>query len=126
MTIYMYVALLGWASMAYGYSRRKVRASHVPFMVFGMVLDLLLVLYLEFTRDAIGTALEFRLSVLQQIHILFSASALVLYFPTFFYGLKLVRRTATPEQRRLHIKIATTALILRTLGLLFMFSMWKD
>lgn len=112
--------------MAYGYSRRKDRSSHVPFMVFGMVLDLLLVLYLQFTRDAVGTALEFRLSVLQQIHILFSASAVALYFPTFYYGLKLVKRVATPKQRILHIKIATTALIFRTLGLLFMFSMWKD
>jgi hypothetical protein len=95
-------------------------------MLFGIIMDILLVLYLQITRDAIGTALSFELAILKQIHILFSATALVLYFPTLYLGYRLVKRIATVEQRALHIKIATTALLLRTLGLLFMFSMWQD
>jgi hypothetical protein len=126
MTIYMYFALLSWAVMAYGYSRRKDRSVHVPFMSLGIIMDTMLVLYLQVTRDAIGTALGFSLSILKQIHILFSASAFFLYIPVVYFGIKLVKRTATPGQRALHVKIATTALILRTLGLLFMFSMWKN
>lgn len=122
----MYFALLSWAVMAYGYSRRKDRSVHVPFMILGIVMDTMLVLYLQITRDAIGTALEFSLSLFKQIHILFSASAFFLYIPVVYFGFKLVKGTATPQNRAMHVKIATTALLLRTLGLLFMFSMWKD
>lgn len=125
MTIYMYIALMAWLCLAFGFAKRKDRSVHIPFVLLGITLDFLLVLYLQVTRDAVGTALQFKLNIFQQIHIGFSTAALLLYFPVLYLGFRLVKRIATPAQRALHIKIAITALILRTFGVLFMFSMWK-
>ncbi len=129
MTIYMYIATLAWLSMIYGYIKRFNRKSHVPFVLTGITLDILLVLYLQITRDAVGTAMEFSLKPLEQIHILFSTIALLCYFPTLYFGFKLLfglgTGSAKSTTKKRHMQIAQTALFFRTLGFFFMFSMWK-
>ncbi|MCB0328801.1 MAG: hypothetical protein KDD70_04035 [Bdellovibrionales bacterium] len=126
MTIYMWIASFAWLCLVTGYSQRKHRARHIPLMLTGIFLDIGLVLFLQITRSAIQTALEFSLSVPAQIHILFSSIALVLYVPILILGAKLVEHKGGPNTKSRHIKIATTALFFRTLGFLFMFSMWKN
>jgi len=126
MTINMWIASVAWLLLALGYTQRRNRKRHVPLVLAAIGMDIGLVLYLQFTRSAVQKALEFSLKILQQIHIGFSTLALLLYFPILFLGFKLLRGDRDPKTRLLHIRIATIALIARTLGFCFMFSMWKD
>ena len=114
-------------------------------MLSGIGIDICLVLYLQLTRRAVQKALGFDLELLQQIHIGCSTLALLLYFPTLYLGVQLLRTKAPSvlcadsaildmqseasrrmSLRRWHIRFAQSAFIARTLGLLFMFSMWKN
>lgn len=121
----MYIASFAWVCLVLGYSRRHDLKQHIPLVAAGIILDILLVLYLQFTRSAIQTALGFSLGPLQQIHIGFSTIALLLYFPTMYLGYKLKTDLGNGELRGTHKKVAISSLIFRTLGFLFMFSMWK-
>lgn len=125
MTSFMWIATCAWSLLVVGYFFRFRRRLHVPLMLAGIFCDIVLVLYLQVTREAIQTALGFSLAILKQIHIGFSTTALLLYFPVLFLGYKLVTNTASTKQRNLHIRLATAALVARTLGFVFMFSMWK-
>lgn len=125
MTIYMYIATLAWLSILYGYIKRGQRRIHVPFVLTGISMDILLVLYLEVTRDAVATAMEFSLTFWEQIHILFSTIALLCYFPVMYYGFMILFGSKREGIKNKHKLIATTALVFRTLGFFFMFSMWK-
>ena len=122
----MWIATAAWACLVCGYLKRKDRTTHVALMRTGIFLDIALVLYLQVTRGAIQTALGFSLELLKQLHIGASTVALVLYFPVLYLGYLLVQNKGTPRTRELHIKIATTAFIFRTLGFILMFSMWKS
>jgi len=90
-----------------------------------MFLDISLVLKLQIQRHAIQTAAAFSLSPLQQAHIGVSTLALILYFPTFYFGFKRLHQKGTSPllDRKRHILFAVSAFIFRTLGFLFMFSM---
>ena len=125
MTIHMCIASIAWILLVSGYLLRRHRQSHVRLVSSAIALDVALVLFLQVTRGAVQTALSFKLAVLQQIHIGFSTCALLLYIPVVVWGLKLLNNKATPQERVLHKRVATAALILRTLGFAFMFSMWK-
>jgi hypothetical protein len=92
-------------------------------MLFGILLDVALVLYLQITREAIQTAVSFTLSPLAQTHIFFSTGALLLYPAVLFYGIRLARDLQNQPLRKRHKRIALTAFVLRTLGFLFMFSL---
>ena len=124
MTINMWIATTAWLLLVAGYLRRRDRRLHVRLMVSGIVLDILLVLYLQVTRSAIQSALAFSLKILQQVHIGFSTVALLLYFPVLYLGVRLVRGEKTPGLRERHMRVALAALAFRTLGFIFMFSMW--
>lgn len=123
MTINMYIATIAWLLLAFGYFKRHDRKVHVPCMIGGIGLDLSLVVYLQFTRDAIQKALDFSMSYLQQIHIAASLMATLLYLPVLYLGFLLVTNRASSSTRFHHIRMATAALIARTIGFLFMFSM---
>jgi hypothetical protein len=126
MTIYMWIATVAWLCLISGYLARKKRSLHVTLMRTGIFLDIGLVLFLQFTRGAIQTALSFELALLKQLHIAASTIALLLYFPILYLGFQLLKGRGTAETRALHIKVGTTALFFRTLGFLLMFSMWKS
>lgn len=125
MTIYMYIAACAWITMCGGYFLRRNRRLHPMLMRLAILIDFGLVLYLEATRGAVETALEFKLAVLKQIHIGFSTVALVLYFPVLYFGFHLLKGPVTAQLRNRHIKFALAAFFFRTLGFIFMFSMWK-
>lgn len=121
----MWIASLAWVLLVLGYLSRKRRSHHVPLVLSGIILDIGLVIFLEITRGAVETALRFEKTVPQQIHIGFSATALFLYIPVIFFGIRLIRGVSGPRIRVLHKRFAIGALLFRTLGFLFMFSMWK-
>jgi hypothetical protein len=125
MTPNMYVATLAWLLLCLGYSQRKRRNLHVPLMLAGIFMDFSMVVFLEATRGAVGTALSFSLSLMKQLHIAASTTAFVLYFPVLFLGMKLVRNEGTARTRQWHVRLAVTALIFRSLGFLLMFSMLR-
>ena len=123
MTINIWIATLAWCLLMIGYYKRRERRFHIPLVLSGIILDYALVLYLQFTRDAIQTAISFKLTLLQQMHIGVSTIAILMYLPIIWFGLKLVNGTASPMERALHGRLARFALALRTLGFGLMFSM---
>ena len=125
MTTNMYIATGAWLMLVLGVFARKTRRVHVPCMLVGIATDIALVLYLQVTREAIQTALSFKLELLKQIHIGLSTVALVLYFPVLYLGFRLLQGKGSYKLRMLHIRVAVTAFFFRCLGFMFMFSMLK-
>ena len=121
MSATMYIAILAWLCLIIGYLNRRNRSRHVPLMLTGMVSDIGLVLYLQFTREAIQKALRFDLAIFNQLHIACSTVSIILYFPIFYFGFRLLRGDLSV--RDIHRRLGTVALIFRTLGLAFMFSL---
>ena len=126
MTIYMWIATAAWLCLVAGYLKRKSKSTHVLLMRTAIFTDIALVLYLQVTRGAVQTALSFNLTLLKQLHIGTSTIALLLYFPVLYLGFRLLQGKGTARTRALHIRIAMTAFVFRTLGFFLMFSMWKS
>lgn len=125
MSIYMYIASLAYFFMLVGVLERRHRSLHVPLMLSALSLDFALVLYLEVTRAAVEKALEFSMRVPAQIHIAFSSTALLLYFPVLYFAFRILRGSRLASDRSRHIGFALAALTFRSLGFIFMFSMYK-
>ncbi len=122
---YPWLAGLAFTLLLTGFFVRKYdRRLHACLMGSGMLLDLCLVLILEFTKDAIATALGNELTSWQYAHVLTSATAVLFYFPVFILGcIRLTNPQSAPGLRTWHIRLGYCALGFRTLGFLFMFSM---
>ena len=120
----MWIASAAWLALVLGLVWRKNRRAHVPLMLAGIIADVSLVLYLQFAREAVQTALEFKLSFLEQSHIVVSTLALVLYLPVTVLGFRLLLGEFSIAARLWHLRLAISAFVLRTLGFIFMFSMW--
>ena len=125
--------LMGLASFNYflllvGFFLRKSnRRAHAGVMTTAIVSDVGLVLYLQFQRNAVATALAFKLSYANQAHIFFSTLAAVLYVPVLGLGYRLLTyREGAMKWRATHIRLGIAALVFRSLGFLLMFSMIKD
>ena len=120
-TVYMAVATFNYLLILYGFLNRKSnRQTHVRFVASGIILDLALVLLLQFQRDAIGTALSFKLSFLNQAHIFTSTIATALYIPMMITGVMMIKNK---NCRNLHRRLGTATILFRTLGFLLMYSM---
>ena len=87
-----------------------------------MAVDLGLVLYLEFTRSVIELTVTKSYGVAQTIHIASSAAAVVLYIPTIWLGAMLALGRGGPATRTWHLRCAVPALVLRTIGFGFMWT----
>lgn len=122
MTLNMWIASCAWLLLVLGYGFRSRRDFHVPLVLAGILLDVGLVGYLQLTRDAVQTALEFKLGAFQQLHIGASTTALVLYPVVVITGVRMLS-TPSPRLRSIHRRFALTALGFRTAGFILMFSM---
>lgn len=124
---YWIVSTLAYFSMVAGILLRKKRQSHVTFMGLAVFLDLVIVLTLQTRKDAIGTALSFSLDTVQQLHILASTIALILYFPVVAVGfLRWTGRLSSQKSQIFHKRLGIVAFVFRTLGFFLMFSMVID
>lgn len=121
-TPHMIVASFAYLCFFSGMILRRNKIYHPRLMMTGMATDIILVLSLEIQRSAVKTALGFSLNFFQQLHIVFSLIAVLYYVPVFYLGLKRLKGTATLAQQRSHIRLGVTALALRTLGFILMFS----
>lgn len=123
-SVYMTWASAAYFAMVIGLVLRKQRQRHIQLMNLAIVLDLALVLLLEFQRSAIATAADFSLSIAQQAHIGFSSLAVALYIPVLYLGWGLyLGKLSTDRHRRWHKRLGILAFIARTLGFLLMFSL---
>jgi hypothetical protein len=122
-TPYMGVATFAYGLLNIGLIHIRKPQIHVPYMNAGILLDLSLVLLLEFQRDAINTALSFSLSPLQQAHIGASSMATILYVPILLLGWRLHFGKLGAEGRLWHRRLGIAGYIFRSLGFLLMFSL---
>lgn len=73
-----------------GFANRGRRRVHIPMMIAAFTADMGLVLYLEFTRDAIGTALHTH-SGLMRFHVGLSVVVVLLYLGQIYSGIRKAR-----------------------------------
>jgi len=123
-SVYPWLAGLAFALLWTGFLlRHGPRHLHVAAMCAGMAVDLSLVLVLEFTRDAVATAMSFTLGPWQLAHVGASTLAVALYAPVFVLGWQRWRRPgASVQLRTWHRRLGYAALFFRTVGFLCMFS----
>ena len=116
------VATLGWVLLVAGWAARRNRRRHLLLVIPGMGIDLGLVLYLEVTRSVIERTVTETYSTVQQIHIATSSAAVLLYLPTIALGTTLALGRGGPATRVWHRRCAVPALVLRTVGFGFMWT----
>lgn len=122
---YIGLGTLAYLLMATGVRFIKQRNLHWRFMGAAMLLDLGLVLAIEFQRSAIATVLGFTLGPLQQMHIYTSTLAVLCYFPLTYMGIMKMKGTPKPGIHMNHRRLGVLTFTLRTLGFILMFSMIK-
>jgi hypothetical protein len=124
--LYPSLATLALALLLAGFTRRSASPKlHAGLMSSGMAIDLALVLVLEFTKNAVGTAVGGDLTLFQRIHVASSTFAGALYLPIFALGaVRLFRPSAANlPLRTWHGRLGYAALFFRVVGYVFMFSM---
>ena len=120
--MYKSVATLAFLLIVAGWTQRRTRKTHVPLVMVGIAIDLSLVLILEFSRDVIGMTMEKDWTWMQWTHIGASVLAVLLYLPVVWLGISMLRGAAGPSARTAHGRLATTALLLRSVGFAFMWT----
>ncbi|MFN7684720.1 MAG: hypothetical protein ACK5QT_04830 [Oligoflexia bacterium] len=119
----MAVATVAYFSMCSAILLRGNRRLHGKWMGLAMLTDVGLVIFLEATRHATGTAIGGSLNPLQILHVATSLIAVLLYLPLLWMGLRALKGLATPAERRNHRLLGMGAFLFRTAGFLLMFSM---
>jgi hypothetical protein len=118
------LATLAFALIVVGWTQRRNRKRHVPLVLAGIGLDLALVAYLEVMQHVVekvaGAAPHVPFPTLRWAHIASSSAAVVLYFPTLWFGFLMVRGDVAPATRKRHAVFATLALVMRTIGFVCM------
>lgn len=95
-----------------GVALRKNRKVHPPIMITCFLVDLALVLYLEFTRGAIKEAADRVMEPMMLIHIIVATLSIGLYVALLITGTKVLR--GAPEKlQRIHKRFAITFLVNR-------------
>ena len=122
MTSYKIAASLAYLLLVSAVGLRKKIKFHIPLALLAVAFDFVLVLLLEFNRDVIGLLSTKDYTPLQYGHVLSSSLAFFLYFPTVYFGFKLLKNRSDRPLKKRHLKFAVLAFILRTLGFLMMFS----
>ena len=122
-TPYMGLATFAYSLFLAGiYFRKRDRNYHRAALYSAMAIDLVLVLVLEFQREAVLTVVSLELSPWQLAHVVFSVLALLLYLPMIFLGSSLWANERE-ETRRWHRRLGWLAFAFRSLGFALMFSL---
>lgn len=119
MSLYKIIATFSWLLFTLGLLRRKNKNIHIPLMLSAITLDVVVVVILEVTRNAVKTASEFKLSALAQTHIFVSSIAMLHYPVLIFLGVQLYR--GKYGKKGLHRRLGVSCYAFRTLGFGFMF-----
>ncbi len=122
MSLYQILATLSYIVLFSGILLRKNRKVHPPFMLVGVISDIVLVLILEFSRGAIETAFSGSVTLFQGVHIVTSSLAVLFYLPTVYYGFLRLKPKPSQKVKKRHKLLGVTAFTFRTIGFIFMFS----
>ena len=118
------LATLAFGLIVAGWSQRRRRERHVPLVLAGIGLDLAIVVWLEISRGVVeevaGTVEHVPFPAIRWAHIASSTLAVVFYFPTLWFGFRMLRGATDPAVRKRHAVVATLALVLRTIGFVCM------
>jgi hypothetical protein len=120
---------MGMATASYGvlltgvFATRRGGPLHRLLMSVGVGADLLQVLWIEFSRSAIAETVRLELPLLPFLHVLTSATAVVIYAPALWFGWKAYGEKAESKARRIHRNLGIAALAFRSIGYLLMFSL---
>lgn len=69
---------------------RRKRAVHIPIMLSAILIDLGMVAYIEFTRDAVASARS-KMGPLMVVHLIFSFTVLITYGIQVYTGVRKAR-----------------------------------
>lgn len=119
-TGYMALATMTYCFLIYGIFFVADRKTHRLVMMTSITMDILLVLFLELSRQAIKTTVSNELNIFQLGHVLSSTIAIVFYLITAYYGHKAFNGQAVGK---IHIKLGWLAFIFRSVGFVLMFSL---
>lgn len=114
-------AILAWLLLANGLILRKKTKFHVALVLSGMFLDIALVVFLQIKKNAVKTVLAMEMPLLQEVHVIFSTLAFILYPAVIYLGSKLLEGKG--DYKKLHVQIAIAAFTFRTIGLICMLAL---
>ena len=112
------ISVIIFSLIVYGVTVRTEREKHMKIMLSAFVLDVLLVFFIEFGRNAVAKALGFPGGLLG-FHIIVSVLTILLYIWMIFTGFKLYKNDE--EYRFLHRNLAYAFLGCRTINLITSF-----
>lgn len=124
-SVYLVLGSLAYLLMVSGLLLIRRRHLHWRLMGLAMVLDLVVVLSIQFQRNAIDLILRSDLNGFQKCHIFSSAGALILYIPVLITGFRKLNYFDKDQEIPLHRIFGLLAFAFRSAGFLFMFSMLK-
>ena len=101
------------ALLCIGLWKRRTPKIHIPVMITAFVMDLLSVLYIEYSRSVIEMVVHeaATMPLLLQIHVPISIIAFLLYFPQIILGI-MVRR-GNKKVQHWHKKVGYTFVLFR-------------
>lgn len=106
--------------MIYGITQRKNRKIHVPVMSTVLLWDVLLILQIELSREAVAKAAKAAINpMLLNVHVTFAVLSVVFYVLLVITGRKLLK--GKQAMRPKHRVFGWTAFVLRTLTLVTSF-----
>lgn len=118
--VFQVQSILIYALMVFGITKRHNRKIHVPTMITVLTWDILLILQIELSRNAIAKASKALINpMLLNIHVTLAVSCVVFYFLLIYTGGKLLK--GNNHFRVRHRIFGWTAFSLRTLTLLTSF-----
>ncbi len=123
MNRYELIATLAFVLIFVGAGLCRRRWVHVPLVSLGIVIDLTMVVILEFQRDVIGQVIGETFHWMSLVHIGSSSLAVLAYLPTIWFGVAILRGGATKATWKRHKSVAIVALVLRTIGFAFMWTL---
>jgi hypothetical protein len=123
MTVNMWIATAAWVVLTLGVVCWAFHRVHLLLVLTAILVDLALVLYLQFTRGAVQQAIRFDRPALAQFHILVSALAVLLYVPTVLFALRMLKDRTRQGYRPTYVRTLWAAYAMRTVGFILTFSM---
>lgn len=106
--------------MIYGITQRKNRKIHVPVMSTVLLWDVLLILQIELSREAVAKAAKAAINpMLLNVHVSFAVLSVVFYVLLVITGRKLLKGNGSIRPK--HRLFGWTAFVLRTLTLVTSF-----
>jgi hypothetical protein len=113
-------SIIIYSLMVFGITKRKKRKIHVPIMSTVLIWDVILILQIELSRNAVAKAAKAVTNpMLLNIHVSFAVLSVVFYVLLVITGRKLLKGDNNIRPR--HRLFGWTAMVLRTLTLITSF-----